>query len=404
MKNIYFAFLFIFLTHAAINAQTVVLGAAKDNTIYSNLVTNSNGAGDNITSGAIQSSPVRRALLMFDLSAIPPGAVVTAASLRLVMNRTVSGVHTFSLHRLNENWGEGLSNAGAGGDGNGAAAQAGDATWTCSFADGAGGCTSTWSASGGAFQPAASAITAVNAGGPYTWSSAQLITDVQDWVSNGATNFGWILVGGEGNPGSAKRFSSRTNPVVGDRPTLTVSYNTIVPISLNYFKAQAQSSGTRLTWQTAQEINNDYFEIEFSTDGVSFTSAGKVKGGGNTSTPQSYQFTHYTNLSGKLFYRLAQSDLNGRRTYSPVEWVELKARAASLLVSPNPVGSQLLIPGFQIDGRQRYTIINLQGEKIVEGVLLKPAISLSAQTPPGMYLLRILHGDGWVQTGTFIKQ
>ena len=403
MKNIYFIFLFIFSFNFLLNAQTVVLNAVKDNTIYSNLTNNSNGAGDNFTTGAIASSPVRRGLLMFDLSSIPAGATITAVSLRLVMNRTVSGANNVSLHRLNENWGEGASNAGAGGDGNGAPAELGDATWICTFSNGAGGCTTSWTTAGGVFQLAASATTSVIGPGAYTWSSGQMITNVQDWKNNAATNFGWVIIGAEGTPGSAKRFSSRTNPIVPDRPTLTVTYTTIVPINLLYFKAQAQNSGTKLSWQTTQEINNDFFEIEFSTDGASFIPVGKVKGGGNTSLPQSYNFTHRTNQTGKVFYRLSQTDFNGRKSFSQVEFVDLKNTGASLIISPNPVSSKIIIPGLVIDGKQKYSIISLQGKKITEATLLNREILLPGNFSPGMYMLRILQSNGSVQSASFIK-
>ncbi len=403
MKKSYFIFLFLFTFNFLLNAQTVILNASKDNTIYSNNTNNSNGAGDNFTTGAIVTSPVRRGLIMFDLSPIPAGASITDVSLTLVMNKTISGATDVLLHRLNESWGEGGSNAGAGADGNGAPAQLGDATWICSFSNGLGGCTTSWGTSGGVFQISPSATTSVSGLNPYTWSSSQMVTDVQNWLNNAATNFGWVIIGDEGLPGSAKRFSSRTNPVVANRPTLTVTYTTVVPISLLYFKAQAQNSYTRITWQTAQEINNDFFEIEFSTDGTSFTTVGKVKGSGSTSLPKSYNFTHHTAQTGKVFYRLSQTDFNGRKSYSQIELVELKNSFPSLIISPNPATDKLMLSGFFIDGKQRYSIVSLLGKKITEAVLLKQEIVLPNIITPGMYMLKILHNNGTVQSAAFIK-
>lgn len=244
MKNLSFLFLFLFTFNFLLNAQTANLSAVKDNTIYSNLTTNSNGAGDNFTAGANQSAAVRRGLLMFDLSSIPAGATITAVSLSMVMNKTVSGANNVSLHRLDENWGEGPSNAGAGGDGNGAPAELGDATWICSFSNGAGGCTTAWTTAGGTYQPTATATTSVAGPSAYTWSSAQMITNVQGWLNTPATNFGWVIIGTEGSPGSAKRFSSRTNPIVPDRPSLTVTY-TAPPCTSNTWTGSVNTS-----WET----------------------------------------------------------------------------------------------------------------------------------------------------------
>lgn len=403
MKNIYFIFLFMFTFNSLLNAQTVNLNASKDNTIYSNLTTNSNGAGDNFTAGAIQSSPVRRGLIMFDLSSIPAGATITAVTLRMVMNRTVSGANAVSLHRLNEAWGEGASDAGSGGDGNGTTAELGDATWPCSFSDGAGSCNTSWTTAGGAFQPAASATTSVGGPAAYTWSSAQMITNVQGWLNTPATNFGWIIICAEGTPGSAKRFSSRTNPIVPDRPTLTVTYSAgPVPINLAYFKAQAQNAGAKLSWQTAQEISNDFFEIEFSTDGLSFIPVGKVKGNGNSSQPRSYSFTHHTLQTGKVFYRLSQTDFGGHKTYSQVEFVDLKTTGTSLIISPNPVTSKIIIQGIVMNGKQRYSIVSSQGKIVTEAALLNREIMLPGISP-GIYILKILQTDAPVQSASFIK-
>jgi hypothetical protein len=51
-----------------------------------------------------------------------------------------------------------------------------------------------------------------------------MAADVQDWLDSPASNFGWILIGDEATPFSAKRYASSDNPVVEDRPTLTVDY------------------------------------------------------------------------------------------------------------------------------------------------------------------------------------
>lgn len=404
MKNACFTLLIICAFNPILNAQTnIVIPAAKDNTIYSDNTGNSNGAGPNFTSGAIASGPVRRGLIKFDLSAIPAGATITAASLTLTMNKTVSGPADVSVHRLTEDWGEGASDAGAGADGNGVPAQSGDATWICSFSNGLGGCNTAWSTNGAVFNPVPSATTSVSGLGMYVWSSPQLVTDVQSMLNNAAADFGWIIIGDEASPGSAKRYASRTNPNIPDRPFLSVTYTAVLPISLVYFKAQAQNGGTILSWKTAQENNNNFFEIDFSTDAVNFTTIGKVKGAGNSSIPQLYSFMHHINQTGKFFYRLGQVDFNGRKAYSLVEVAELKNTRNPLVITPNPVSNKLIIPGLVIDGKQQYMIINLKGEKIAEASLLNPEIILPGKIAPGMYLLRIIQNNGSVLSAGFIK-
>src|SRR6185503_17047458 len=100
-------------------------------------------------------------------------------------------------------WGEGLSNAGNPG-GQGAPSQTGDATWIHTFYN-----TSFWTTPGGDFSPTVSATTFVPGLGTFTWSSSGTIADVQSWVSNPATNFGWIIIGDEVTAASAAQLRSR---------------------------------------------------------------------------------------------------------------------------------------------------------------------------------------------------
>ena len=78
--------------------QVLVTGSSKDNTLYESTAGNlSNGAGVGMFVGATDNGSIRRALIAFDLSAIPSGAVVTEVALTLHMSRTVSGGEAVSL-------------------------------------------------------------------------------------------------------------------------------------------------------------------------------------------------------------------------------------------------------------------------------------------------------------------
>jgi hypothetical protein len=185
-------------------AETVDLQAAKDNTLYEEIRSNSNGNGAFLFAGRTNQGNNRRALLAFDLSSLPAGATVTAVTLTLNQSRTISGNHTVTLHRLLQDWGEAGSDAG-GEEGRGTTAHTGDATWDDAFFN-----VTLWSTSGGVFAPQASASVSVgNAEGPYTFSDAGLVDDVQHWLDQPDQNFGWALVGDESSNASAKRFNSR---------------------------------------------------------------------------------------------------------------------------------------------------------------------------------------------------
>lgn len=198
--------------------QTVILGAARDNTLYGGLGNVSNGAGQHIFAGNTNNDLARRGLIAFDLSAIPPDATIISATLTLNMSKTISGNAAVSLRAVSADWGEGESDA-LGEEGAGAAATPGDATWLHAFFD-----DTFWAAPGGDFAAAASATVMVGSPGNYTWASPGLLADVAGWVADPATNFGWGLLGDEENTGTAKRFDSRENPSESARPALVLTY------------------------------------------------------------------------------------------------------------------------------------------------------------------------------------
>lgn len=211
----------------SVNSQsfTLELGAEKDNSIFSENTALSNGAGNNIFVGRIQDgSAFRRGLIKFDVSDLPSEAVIESVQLDLYVFRSARSTttpHSFSIHKVLSEWGE----AGSSGNGSGAAAQTGDATWSQRTYP-----NTDWTSSGGDFAVIASAAQMVSYSSfnleKDVWSSAQMISDINSWRSNSNTNFGWILIGDETIFGSAKGFVSRdmTAPYDYARPKLTITY------------------------------------------------------------------------------------------------------------------------------------------------------------------------------------
>jgi len=199
----------------------VSLFPAKDNTLYEDPTGQlSNGQGIYFFDGKTSSNLIRRALIAFDLSSIPPDATITGATLSMFLSQMQGSAQAVSLSAVLQDWGEGASNAGDPGGG-GAQAQTGDATWLYTFYN-----TSSWITVGGDFVPVPSATTTVSvANTTYTWSGAGLIADVQAWVSNPAANFGWIVTGNEITAGKTQRFNSVQNS--SNQPQLTITYQTV---------------------------------------------------------------------------------------------------------------------------------------------------------------------------------
>ena len=108
-----------------------------------------------------------------------------------------------------------------------------------------------------------------------------------------------------------------------------IKSNTPLPVELLNFTATPQPDEVLLQWSTASEINNSYFGIERSANGLDFENIGRVDGHGNSTTLENYDYNDFLILSGKLFYRLKQVDFNGNYLYSKIVEVQKTDVAAT---------------------------------------------------------------------------
>lgn len=207
------------------SAATVSIMPSKDNTLYQYFPAEgdlSNGAGFHFFAGENGTGEIRRGVLAFDIAgSIPPGSTIIAVSLSLNMSMTSSDTpRTVELHDLLADWGEGTSHA-PGGEGTGAPATPNDATWRHRFYD-----MIFWTTQGGDFSATVSASQSIGPIGQYMWSSTQMTADVQSWLDNPATNFGWLVLGDESAAATAKRFDTRESATP---PVLTIEYTRTAP-------------------------------------------------------------------------------------------------------------------------------------------------------------------------------
>lgn len=208
-------------TISRVAAFMVDVPASKDNTLYEDAQgAVSNGAGSHFFVGTTASGSKRRGLIAFDIAGhLPAGAVITSVMLQLDMTKTIAGRQNITLHKVLANWGEGNSDA-LDDEGQGAPAAAADATWKHRFFP-----NTLWATVGGNFAATASATTPVDALGVYTWGSTPgMVADVQAWLNQPTSNFGWLLRGNEATTTTAKRFDTKES-VADNGPLLTVEFS-----------------------------------------------------------------------------------------------------------------------------------------------------------------------------------
>jgi hypothetical protein len=92
-----------------------------------------------------------------------------------------------------------------------------------------------------------------------------------------------------------------------------------LPVALLSFTGSMLIDTAILRWTTASEINNDFFSLSKSIDGELFYEIGRVKGNGTSSVQNSYEFIDSNPPKGMVYYRLSQTDHDGKvHVFKPI--------------------------------------------------------------------------------------
>lgn len=156
------------------------------------------------------------------------------------------------------------------------------------------------------------------------------------WTSP-ATGSGTVTFYFAGNAANGDGINTALDSVYIGTHTSTQS---VLPITLYAFSAVIKNNNVLLSWQTSQEINSNYFTIEKSYDNKSFSDIGRIEASGNSSLSRMYSFTDNdpSYFEKPIYYRLAMVDKDGKKAYSKISNVLLKATATFIKgIYPNPL-------------------------------------------------------------------
>ena len=153
------------------------------------------------------------------------------------------------------------------------------------------------------------------------------------------------------------------------KDTMDKDTSNVLPLTLLNFNVAKQEADAQLTWQTANEINTSYFDIQRSTNGIDFTTVGKISAKGNNSTKSSYSYADDVSAaaSGKLYYRLKMVDKNGAFTYSSVKYITIDNQPTQITVTPNPAHNYFIVNNAASTPTGKATIIvrDMQGRTLI---------------------------------------
>ncbi len=212
------------------------------------------------------------------------------------------------------------------------------------------------------------------------------------------------LAGASSGTGSNASITSASGTSFSEKFFTIGSENSgsLLPVELVSFEGNVVDDIVELSWKTATEINNDYFEIQRSIDGFTFEAMGEVDGFGTTSELIEYLFVDNSPIRGINYYRLKQFDFDGQyeihetiavnydRAISDVEYTIFPNPATSenlnlrlrYVEDQNPIHLQIMDVSGRIFHYQQLSARNGDHKLDVAGSL-----------PKGVYFLNMVQND-----------
>lgn len=202
-------------------------------------------------------------------------------------------------------------------------------------------------------------------------------------------NAQWVSHGNGGTTGTTAAGTITTSAPVSNFSPFTLASTTPanpLPIGLERFWAVNDTYAVTLRWTTVSETNNDHFTLQRSANGFDFETIYTVRGAGTSTERIQYSHTDDGPLAGQSYYRLVQTDYDGRSE----SWLAAVVRDGEdlpFLLSPNPAGNEIV----NFNQRATVTILNNLGQ--VVGTVQETSFLDATRLAPGVYIVRNQKGQ-----------
>ncbi|MFK7785372.1 MAG: T9SS type A sorting domain-containing protein [Crocinitomicaceae bacterium] len=183
----------------------------------------------------------------------------------------------------------------------------------------------------------------------------------------------------------------------------------VLPVELSEFYGLTLTQHNALRWETASEMDNDYFNVLRSYDGESFELIGEVAGVGYSQETNYYQFNDPDVRSGLVYYQLEQVDFDGHREKSEIIALNRESNQSGLIAAyPNPTTGEITTEVNGADGISGViSVTDMNGtlieQKIVYTLGIEKHLFDLSKYETGMYFVRY-QDDSSDHTIKLIKQ
>lgn len=202
-----------------------------------------------------------------------------------------------------------------------------------------------------------------------------------------------IYISNETSP-DGKAYLVVTNEISGNITIFQVKGAITTPVNLITYTARpVQGGAVELQWSTATEKNNKYFTIERSSDGRRYEVLNKVASKGDADYRQDYTLVDAKPGTGTLYYRLSQTDHDGKTVQKGVRVVQIDG-SNLITVAPNPIkGNAIQIRGAGNASRLQVSLIDPAGRvlenRAVQIINGNGTLNMARKPAAGMYFLKI---------------
>jgi len=182
----------------------------------------------------------------------------------------------------------------------------------------------------------------------------------------------------------------------------------ILPVQLTTFEVQKDAASVVLSWTTASEINNDYFEVQSSVDGENWIAVAVVKGAGTTNNGSYYSVIDNDLIGAEVkYYRLKQVDFDGTAAFSFTKSVQIAESDGDIEVFDN---GEVIVVQLNLKAKAvKTSLLDMNGkptENAIQGVLYSDNSLTFSKTNlvPGIYIVQVVSQNQVYSKKVFIAR
>jgi len=182
-----------------------------------------------------------------------------------------------------------------------------------------------------------------------------------------------------------------------------------LPIEMVYFEATKHGQGVLIEWHTATELNNDYFLVERSSDGIQFETINQVNGAGDSSGLLKYSIVDTNAPYGIVYYHIKQIDFDGAFEYSEIRII-YNTELSQFKIYPNAITDIVAVDLPVLDnGTATITVLDAQARALLSdrysvGVGNNQINCDLSSLMPGIYFLKVTLNKSLSETHRIIKR